>query len=148
MRRVRPTGDECCEAAESDHGQRRARVGDRVDLRGDARAEEPEAQGERDLFERDAAGGCGWGLGEHRAERAPDGEDQHSEPAEATALVNILLPLVHPRMGSPLTGANATALLEPPGFLMRNYGARTPLVNILAHVAYGALVGGFTQLAS
>ena len=65
----------------------------------------------------------------------------------ATALVNILLPLVHPRMGSPLTGANTTALLEPPGFLMRNYGARTPLVTILAHVAYGALVGGFTQLA-
>ena len=66
----------------------------------------------------------------------------------ASALVNIVLPLVHPRMGTPLTGANTTALLEPPGFLMRNYGARTPLVNILAHVAYGALVGGFTQLAS
>jgi hypothetical protein len=66
----------------------------------------------------------------------------------ATALVNILLPLVHPRMGTPLTGANATALLESPGFLMRNYGSRTPLVNVLAHVAYGALVGGFVDLAS
>lgn len=66
----------------------------------------------------------------------------------ATALVNILLPLVHPRMGTPLTAANEAALLEPPGFLMRNYGARTPLVNILAHLAYGALVGGFIQLAS
>ena len=65
----------------------------------------------------------------------------------ATALVNLLLPLVHPRMGSPLTGANATVLLEPPGFLMLNYGARTPLVTIAAHVAYGAIVGGFTQLA-
>jgi hypothetical protein len=65
----------------------------------------------------------------------------------ATALVNLLLPLVHPRMGSPLTGANATALLEPPGFLMLNYGARTPIVTIVAHVAYGAIVGGFTQLA-
>jgi hypothetical protein len=64
----------------------------------------------------------------------------------ATALVNLLLPLVHPRMGTPLTGANETALLEAPGFLMRNYGTRTPIVNILAHVAYGALVGGFTQL--
>ena len=66
----------------------------------------------------------------------------------ATALVNILLPLVHPRMGSPLTGANATALLEPPGFLMRNYGTRTPAVNILAHLAYGVLVCGFTKLGS
>ena len=65
----------------------------------------------------------------------------------ATALVNLLLPLVHPRMGSPLTGANATALLEPPGFLMLNYGLQTPLVTIVAHIAYGALVGGLTQLA-
>lgn len=65
----------------------------------------------------------------------------------ATALVNILLPVVHPRMGSPLTGANTTALLEPPGFLMLNYGPQTPLANILAHIAYGAIVGGFTQLA-
>jgi len=65
----------------------------------------------------------------------------------ATALVNLLLPLVHPRMGSPLTGAPSVALLEPPGFLMLNYGLQTPLANIVAHIAYGALVGGFTQLA-
>jgi hypothetical protein len=64
----------------------------------------------------------------------------------STALVNVLLPLVHPRIGSPLTGANSTPLLEPPGFLMLNYGPRTPLVNIVAHIAFGALVGGFTQL--
>jgi hypothetical protein len=65
----------------------------------------------------------------------------------ATALVNVLLPIVHPRMGSPLTGANATVLLEPPGFLMLNYGAQTPIVTIVAHIAYGAIVGGFAQLA-
>jgi hypothetical protein len=65
-----------------------------------------------------------------------------------TALVNLMLPLVHPRMGSPLTGANTTALLEPPGFLMLNYGPQTPVANVIAHVAYGAIVGGFTQLAS
>jgi hypothetical protein len=65
----------------------------------------------------------------------------------STALVNLLLPLIHPRMGSPLTAANTTALLEPPGFLMLNYGLQTPLATIVAHVAYGALVGGFTQLA-
>jgi hypothetical protein len=66
----------------------------------------------------------------------------------ATALVNFLLPVVHPRMASPLTAANTTALLEPPGFLMLNYGPQTPLANIVAHIAYGTLVGGFTQLAS
>jgi hypothetical protein len=65
-----------------------------------------------------------------------------------TALVNLLLPILHPRMGTPLTGAASTALLESPGFLMLNYGVQTPLVNIAAHVAYGALVGGFTQLAN
>jgi hypothetical protein len=64
----------------------------------------------------------------------------------ATALVNLLLPIVHPRMGSPVTAAPATAQLEPPGFLMLNYGHRTPVVTIVAHVVYGAIVGGFTQL--
>jgi|SRR5215217_5596627 len=66
----------------------------------------------------------------------------------ATALVNLLLPLVHPRMGSSLTGANTIALLEPPGFLMLNYGRETLLATIVAHIAYGTLVGGFTHLAS
>ncbi|HKT44912.1 MAG TPA: hypothetical protein VJQ85_08920 [Gaiellaceae bacterium] len=66
--------------------------------------------------------------------------------AVTSALINDLPPLIHPRMGSPLTGANTTALLEPPGFLMLNYGARTPIVNILAHIAYGTIVGGFTHL--
>ena len=65
----------------------------------------------------------------------------------ATALVNILLPLVHPRMGSPLTRAGTVALLEPPGFLMLNYGLQTPLANLLAHIAYGTIVGGFVSLA-
>ncbi len=63
-----------------------------------------------------------------------------------SALVNILLPLVHPRMGTPVTGAPRVALLEPPGFLMLNYGLATPVVGLLAHVAYGAIVGGFTSL--
>jgi len=64
-----------------------------------------------------------------------------------TALVNVMLPLVHPRMGSPLTAAPATASLEAPGFLLLNYGVQTPLVTVVAHVAYGALVGGFTSIA-
>jgi hypothetical protein len=64
-----------------------------------------------------------------------------------TALVNVLLPVVHPRMGGPLTAAPDVALLEPPGFMMRNYGLGTPLVSLAAHVAYGAIVGGFVGLA-
>jgi hypothetical protein len=61
----------------------------------------------------------------------------------ATALVNILLPVVHPRMGSALSAADSTPLLEPPGFLMRNYGRGTLIATLLAHGAYGAIVGGF-----
>jgi hypothetical protein len=64
-----------------------------------------------------------------------------------TALVNILLPIVHPRMGSTLSAADSSPLLEPPGFLMRNYGRGTPVVTLLAHVAYGAIVGGFASMA-
>jgi hypothetical protein len=65
----------------------------------------------------------------------------------ATALVNILLPVVHPRMGSSLSAAGNSPLLEPPGFLMRNYGRRTPIATLLTHVAYGAIVGGFASIA-
>lgn len=65
----------------------------------------------------------------------------------ATALVNILLPAVHPRMGSTLSAANSQPLLEPPGFLLRNYGRGTPIATLLAHVAYGAIVGGFAAMA-
>lgn len=65
----------------------------------------------------------------------------------ATALVNILLPVVHPRMGSTLSAADSNPLLEPPGFLMRNYGRGTPIVTLLAHIAYGAIVGAFISIA-
>ena len=65
-----------------------------------------------------------------------------------SALVNILLPVVHPRMGSGFTAAGSAPLLEPPGFLLLNYGRQTPLATIVAHVAYGAIVGGFVSLAS
>ncbi|HEV8346672.1 MAG TPA: hypothetical protein VGQ16_08860 [Vicinamibacterales bacterium] len=59
----------------------------------------------------------------------------------ATVLVNILLPVVHPRMGTPETAANEIALIEPPGFLMLNYGRNTFLITLLAHIAYGGIVG-------
>ena len=59
------------------------------------------------------------------------------------ALVTVLLPAVHPRMGTPWSDAEETPLLEPPGFLLRNYGERTALGTVLAHLAYGSIVGGF-----
>ena len=65
----------------------------------------------------------------------------------ASALVNTLLPLIHPRMGTPATAATSVALLEPPGFLMLNYGPQTPLVSLAAHIVYGMVVGGFISLA-
>ncbi|MGH3004563.1 MAG: hypothetical protein ACRDOS_01415 [Gaiellaceae bacterium] len=65
----------------------------------------------------------------------------------ASALVNVLLPLVHPHMATPLTAAGSTPLLEPPGFLMLNYGRSTPVVTLVGHVAYGTIVGGFSSLA-
>jgi hypothetical protein len=65
----------------------------------------------------------------------------------ASALVNILLPAVHPRMGSTLSAADSHPVLEPPGFLLRNYGRGTPIATLLAHVAYGAIVGGFASIA-
>jgi hypothetical protein len=64
-----------------------------------------------------------------------------------TALVNVLLPLVHPRMGDTMSAANTVALLEPPGFMMLNYGRRTPVVVLVAHIVYGAIVGGFIALS-
>ena len=59
------------------------------------------------------------------------------------ALVSVLLPTVHPRMGTPWSDAEETPLLEPPGFMLANYGRRTALATLVAHVAYGAIVGGF-----
>lgn len=60
-----------------------------------------------------------------------------------TVLINILLPLVHPRMGTPLSDATSVALLEPPGFLARNYGPQTVSASLLAHVLYGTIVAAF-----
>jgi hypothetical protein len=60
-----------------------------------------------------------------------------------TTLVNVLLPVVHPRMGTPGTSARSTPLLEPPGFMLLNYGRQTPLVAVITHVAYGMIVGAF-----
>lgn len=58
-------------------------------------------------------------------------------------LITLLMPVVHPRMGSPWSDATDTPLLEPPGFMLFNYGRRTALVTVVLHLAYGAIVGGF-----
>lgn len=56
----------------------------------------------------------------------------------------LLVPLltgVHPRMGSSRSGPGADTLLEPPGLLGLNYGPRTPVVTLVAHVVYGGVLG-------
>jgi len=65
----------------------------------------------------------------------------------STALVNVLLPVVHPRMGTGFDAAGSAPLLEPPGFLLLNYGRQTPLATVIAHIFYGAIVGGFVAWA-
>lgn len=46
-------------------------------------------------------------------------------------------------MGTGLDAAGSSPLLEPPGFLLLNYGRQTPVVTVIPHVVYGAIVGGF-----
>lgn len=53
------------------------------------------------------------------------------------------LSAIHPRMASRHHGPTPTRQLEPPGFLALNYGGGTPVITLLAHVAYGALLGAF-----
>ncbi len=62
-------------------------------------------------------------------------------------LVVPLIPGLHPRMASETTGPEPTRALEPPGFMALNYGRRTPLVTLLAHVLYGVVMGAFYHLA-
>ena len=59
-----------------------------------------------------------------------------------------ILPGLHPRMASEHRGPEPTRALEPPGFLALNYGRRTPIIALLAHVVYGAILGAFYHLAS
>jgi uncharacterized membrane protein YagU involved in acid resistance len=65
-----------------------------------------------------------------------------------TALVNILLPAVHPRMGTGFDAAGSAPLLQPPGFMLVNYGRETPSAMIVSHIVYGAIVGGFSAWAA
>jgi hypothetical protein len=57
-----------------------------------------------------------------------------------------MLPGLHPRMASEQRGPEPTRQLEPPGFLALNYGRRTPLSVIAAHLVYGTILGAFYRL--
>ncbi|HZN96209.1 MAG TPA: hypothetical protein VFB61_00590 [Gemmatimonadales bacterium] len=57
-----------------------------------------------------------------------------------------LLPSFHPRMASEQTGPTVTRQLEPPGFLALNYGYQTPISVLVAHLIYGAILGGFYSM--
>ena len=64
-------------------------------------------------------------------------------------VLTVIMPLVpsfHPRMVSQFVGPTPNRRLQPPGFMGLNYGARTPLVSLAAHVVYGAILGAFYQL--
>ncbi len=57
-----------------------------------------------------------------------------------------MLPGLHPRMASEQRGPTPTRQLEPPGFLGLNYGRRTPLSVLSAHLIYGAILGAFYRV--
>lgn len=65
----------------------------------------------------------------------------------AVALLALLplLPGLHPRMASHRAGPASTAVLEPPGLLALNYGIQTPVVAIVAHLIYGAVLGALLE---
>lgn len=58
-----------------------------------------------------------------------------------TVLANVILPLLHPRIATTDTAANDVSLIEPPGFLMLNYGRNTFLIALVAHIVFGTIVG-------
>jgi len=57
-----------------------------------------------------------------------------------------LIPGLHPRMASEQQGPTVMRQLEPPGFLALNYGVRTPVSVLAAHVLFGMILGLFYKL--
>ncbi len=58
----------------------------------------------------------------------------------ALTLIVPFLPGVHPRMAAERSGQELTAL-EPPGLFALNFGAATPVLTLVAHVAFGITLG-------
>jgi uncharacterized membrane protein YagU involved in acid resistance len=54
-----------------------------------------------------------------------------------------LIPSLHPRMANEQQGPTPTRQLEPPGAFALNYGKRTPISVVIAHLLYGAILGAF-----
>jgi uncharacterized membrane protein YagU involved in acid resistance len=52
-----------------------------------------------------------------------------------------MMPGMHPRMASEIRGPTVVRQLEPPGFLGRNYGIRTPISVLVGHVLFGLILG-------
>ena len=52
-----------------------------------------------------------------------------------------IFPALHPRMASETHGPTVVRMLEPPGFLARHYGVRTPILVVVAHIVFGVLLG-------
>src|SRR5438105_11272196 len=61
--------------------------------------------------------------------------------AVALTVLVPLLPGVHPRMASDRAGPTSSAALEPPGLFGLNYGLQTPIVAVVAHLAFGIALG-------
>ena len=61
----------------------------------------------------------------------------------ALTVIVPLLPGIHPRMASERSGPELRTVIEPPGPFGLNYGRETFAFVLVAHVAYGALLGGF-----
>jgi hypothetical protein len=58
----------------------------------------------------------------------------------ALTVIVPFLPGIHPRMAAERSGPDLSTL-EPPGLFALNYGVSTPAVALVAHVAYGAVLG-------
>ena len=63
------------------------------------------------------------------------------------AVLMPLMPSIHPRMVGESSGPTVNRQLQPPGFLALNYGRGTPLSTLLAHLAYGVILGSFYGLS-
>jgi hypothetical protein len=56
------------------------------------------------------------------------------------------VPGFHPRMASDATGPEPTHQLQPPGFMAVNYGRRTAIVTLLAHLIFGSILGALYRV--
>jgi hypothetical protein len=61
-------------------------------------------------------------------------------------IVMSLLPGIHPRMASEHQTPFQICRIEPPGILGTHYGIMTPVISILSHIVFGAILGAFYQL--